>query len=297
MISILYQPLQRRREGTTDIWTPTTTLIFRAMYTRSRAARRCCLVSRIPIAALAILLAIVLPDLYTSSALVEIDEPSSAQSLAETSGGESYADQYVQNLKGIVLTDSNLRKMAKEDDLYPGYDDDERHAQARQTRHQRQHRDDADPRSAHRTRTRSRRCLHAVVRSSRSREGAEGRAMAGQCIPRRAPPTASGACVECGRVLRQGGGAHPHACRRARIEARRLQASQCRSAARADRSQHVDHGSHREPARSGQPADELAAAGTRVPRCPARTVPRRGSGCGQRPPARGPVQPHAFDLR
>ena len=78
----------------------------------------------IPIAALAILLSIALPDLYTSSALVEIDEPSSAQSLAETSGGESYADQYVQNLKGIVLTDSNLRKMAQEHNLYPGFDDD-----------------------------------------------------------------------------------------------------------------------------------------------------------------------------
>ena len=78
----------------------------------------------IPIAALAILLSIALPDMYTSSALVEIDEPSSAQSLAETSGGESYADQYVQNLKGIVLTDSNLRKMAQEHNLYPGFDDD-----------------------------------------------------------------------------------------------------------------------------------------------------------------------------
>ena len=78
----------------------------------------------IPIAALAILLSIALPDLYTSSALVEIDEPSSPQSLAETSGGESYADQYVQNLKGIVLTDSNLRKMAQEHNLYPGFDDD-----------------------------------------------------------------------------------------------------------------------------------------------------------------------------
>jgi len=78
----------------------------------------------IPIAALAILLSIALPDMYTSSALVEIDEPSSAQSLAETSGGESYADQYVQNLKGIVLTDGNLRKMAQEHNLYPGFDDD-----------------------------------------------------------------------------------------------------------------------------------------------------------------------------
>ena len=78
----------------------------------------------IPIAVLAILLSIALPDMYTSSALVEIDEPSSAQSLAETSGGESYADQYVQNLKGIVLTDGNLRKMAQEHNLYPGFDDD-----------------------------------------------------------------------------------------------------------------------------------------------------------------------------
>ncbi|HEU5135135.1 MAG TPA: GNVR domain-containing protein [Steroidobacteraceae bacterium] len=73
----------------------------------------------IPIAVLAVLLSVGLPDVYTSSALVEIDEPSSAQSLAETSGNASYADQYVTNLKGIVLTDSNLRKMIKEHDLYP----------------------------------------------------------------------------------------------------------------------------------------------------------------------------------
>jgi succinoglycan biosynthesis transport protein ExoP len=78
----------------------------------------------IPIAVLAILLALFLPDMYTSSALVEIDEPTSTQSLAETSGGESYADQYVTNLKGIVLTDNNLRKMAKEHDLYPDLADD-----------------------------------------------------------------------------------------------------------------------------------------------------------------------------
>jgi uncharacterized protein involved in exopolysaccharide biosynthesis len=78
----------------------------------------------IPIAVLSVLLSVALPDVYTSSALVEIDEPSSAQSLAESSGGESYADQYVKNLKGIVLTDSNLRKMIKEHDLYSGYDDE-----------------------------------------------------------------------------------------------------------------------------------------------------------------------------
>jgi uncharacterized protein involved in exopolysaccharide biosynthesis len=78
----------------------------------------------IPIAVLAVLLSIGLPDVYTSSALVEIDEPTSSQAMAETSSGESYADQYVQNLKGIVLTDSNLRKMIREHDLYPDYDDE-----------------------------------------------------------------------------------------------------------------------------------------------------------------------------
>ena len=77
----------------------------------------------IPIAVLAVLLSIGLPDIYTSSALVEIDEPSSASS-AEASSGESYADQYVQNLKGIVLTDSNLRKLVREHNLYPDYDDE-----------------------------------------------------------------------------------------------------------------------------------------------------------------------------
>ena len=79
----------------------------------------------IPIAVLAILLAATLPDVYTSSALVEIDETSNAQSLAETDSGSSYADQYVQNLKGIVLNDANLRKLNAEHDLYPDLADDE----------------------------------------------------------------------------------------------------------------------------------------------------------------------------
>jgi polysaccharide biosynthesis transport protein len=80
----------------------------------------------IPIAVLAILLAATLPDVYTASALVEIDD-SSAQPLSEAaSNGESdYADQYVQNLKGIVLTDNNLRKLQQTQNLYPELADDE----------------------------------------------------------------------------------------------------------------------------------------------------------------------------
>ena len=80
----------------------------------------------IPIAVLAILLAATLPDIFTASALVEIDD-SSAQPLSEAaSNGESdYADQYVQNLKGIVLNDNTLRKLQQTQNLYPELADDE----------------------------------------------------------------------------------------------------------------------------------------------------------------------------
>src|SRR4051812_22475445 len=80
----------------------------------------------IPIAILAILLSVTLPDIYSSSGLVEIDDPSGPpnqnqplSSLSVDNGQSDYADQYVQNLKGIVLTDSNLRKLNKALQLYP----------------------------------------------------------------------------------------------------------------------------------------------------------------------------------
>src|SRR3954462_13073065 len=83
----------------------------------------------IPVAILAILLAATLPDVYTASGLVEIDSSSGNgnQPLSDAvSNGESdYADQYVQNLKGMVLTDSNLRKLNHEQNLYPDLADDE----------------------------------------------------------------------------------------------------------------------------------------------------------------------------
>jgi uncharacterized protein involved in exopolysaccharide biosynthesis len=81
----------------------------------------------IPIAVLAILLSLTLPDIYTSSGFVEIDDRSGAQSLSgqPLNNGESdYADQYVQNLKGMVLTDNNLRKLNQTHDLYPQIEDD-----------------------------------------------------------------------------------------------------------------------------------------------------------------------------
>jgi protein tyrosine kinase modulator len=83
----------------------------------------------IPIAVLAILLAATLPDIYTSTALVDIDGSSAGQSqslsVAAGNGETDYADQYVQNLKGMVVTDANLRKLNAEQNLYPEYADDE----------------------------------------------------------------------------------------------------------------------------------------------------------------------------
>ena len=97
-------------------------------YVHAIARRKALLLGvAIPVAVLTLLLTLTLPDIYTSSGLVEIDEPSSSQplSVAANSGESDYADQYVQNLKGIVLTDSNLRRLNEEHHLYPDLEDDE----------------------------------------------------------------------------------------------------------------------------------------------------------------------------
>src|SRR5436190_1318645 len=102
-------------------------------YIHAIARRRALLFGvAIPVAVLTLLLTLALPDIYTSSGLVEIDEPSSAQPLSVSansgvtanSGESDYADQYVQNLKGIVLTDSNLRRLNEEHHLYPDLEDE-----------------------------------------------------------------------------------------------------------------------------------------------------------------------------
>ena len=85
----------------------------------------------IPIAVLAILLSVLLPDVYTSMGTIEIDDPSgqgqqqTLSALSTENGQSDYADQYVQNLKSYVLTDGNLKKMAKENNLYPQLADDD----------------------------------------------------------------------------------------------------------------------------------------------------------------------------
>jgi polysaccharide biosynthesis transport protein len=79
----------------------------------------------LPIAALALLLAVGLPDVYTSTAFIEIEDPKEAKLLNPEEHTEpSYADQYVQSLKGIVLSDANLQQLALEFDLYPEHRDE-----------------------------------------------------------------------------------------------------------------------------------------------------------------------------
>lgn len=88
----------------------------------------------VPIAALGALLAIGLPDIYRSVALIEIDEQQTMQNmLARGSGNqqdEQYADQYVQSLSTRVLSDANLRRLLEEHTLYDS-DEDERDLVAR----------------------------------------------------------------------------------------------------------------------------------------------------------------------
>ncbi len=84
----------------------------------------------VPIAVLGALLAIGLPDIYRSAALIEIDEQQMMQNMLARGQGsnnqdQEYADEYVQSLSTRVLSDANLRRLLKEHTLYDS-DEDER---------------------------------------------------------------------------------------------------------------------------------------------------------------------------
>ncbi|HSC05733.1 MAG TPA: hypothetical protein VLD59_02805, partial [Steroidobacteraceae bacterium] len=87
----------------------------------------------LPIVALALLLAVALPDIYRSSALVEVDIDGDQQHTAAAHQANalitdpdepSYVDQYVTSLKGTVLSSDNLRPLLKRYDLYPTLEDE-----------------------------------------------------------------------------------------------------------------------------------------------------------------------------
>lgn len=91
-----------------------------------RKRRRLLLNIAAPIAILGALLAVALPDLYRSSGLIEIEE--AAQNMKNTVARDTeeppYADQYVQTLSTLVLSDSSLTRLLKSVQLYDIQNDD-----------------------------------------------------------------------------------------------------------------------------------------------------------------------------
>jgi polysaccharide biosynthesis transport protein len=73
----------------------------------------------LPIVAIAALLAIGLPDVYRSSALIELEEDAK-QTMGQSPRNEEtpYADQYVQSLSNAVLSDKSLRQLLGAHQLY-----------------------------------------------------------------------------------------------------------------------------------------------------------------------------------
>jgi uncharacterized protein involved in exopolysaccharide biosynthesis len=81
----------------------------------------------LPIVALALLLSVALPDIYRSSALIEVDIEHTHRDdvgVVRAPGEPSYLDQYVSSLKGAVLSDANLRPLLTRFDLYPKLEDE-----------------------------------------------------------------------------------------------------------------------------------------------------------------------------
>jgi polysaccharide biosynthesis transport protein len=98
-----------------------------------RKRRRLLLLVGVPIAVLGAVLALVLPDIYRASGLIEIEgaENTRAQtsntlqdSIARQSDEPLYADQYVQSLSTQVLSDKNLRELLKQQRLYDDQSED-----------------------------------------------------------------------------------------------------------------------------------------------------------------------------
>lgn len=96
-----------------------------------RKRRRLLLLVAGPIAAIGALLAIGLPDVYRASGLIEIEEADSLKNgqnlksvIARDSDEPLYADQYVQSLSTIVLSDKSLSRLLSKHSLYDDQKDD-----------------------------------------------------------------------------------------------------------------------------------------------------------------------------
>lgn len=84
--------------------------------------RRILLMVAVPIIALAAMLAVLLPDEYRSQGRIEIEDAQTNPRNVARDGDSSaqYADQYVQSLSTLVLSDRNLRRLLEAQELYPG---------------------------------------------------------------------------------------------------------------------------------------------------------------------------------
>jgi uncharacterized protein involved in exopolysaccharide biosynthesis len=103
-----------------------------------RKRKRLLFLIGLPIVALGGLAALILPDVYRSSSLIEIEGSESARqnagdttlqdSIARQSDEPLYADQYVQSLSTAVLSDQNLSKLLAQEQLYDDQKDDPKSA-------------------------------------------------------------------------------------------------------------------------------------------------------------------------
>jgi uncharacterized protein involved in exopolysaccharide biosynthesis len=99
-----------------------------------RKRRRLLVRIALPIIALGVLLALMLPDIYRSSGLIEIEGAENIRqgslnatlqdSIARESDEPLYADQYVQSLSTQVLSDDNLTRLLQQHTLYEDQADD-----------------------------------------------------------------------------------------------------------------------------------------------------------------------------
>jgi succinoglycan biosynthesis transport protein ExoP len=86
----------------------------------------------LPIVALAAMLAVGLPSMYTSSGFIEIEEAQNLkQVVSEAASEPRYADQYVASLGSRVLSTTNLRKLLQEHRIYDDQDENPSAAIAR----------------------------------------------------------------------------------------------------------------------------------------------------------------------
>jgi uncharacterized protein involved in exopolysaccharide biosynthesis len=102
-----------------------------------RKRKRLLFLVGLPIIALGGLVALLLPDIYRASGLVEIEgaenirqgaDPTLQNTIARQSDEPLYADQYVQSLSTAVLSDQNLSKLLAKEQLYEDQKDDPKSA-------------------------------------------------------------------------------------------------------------------------------------------------------------------------